>query len=363
MRRWSGPGGRGRRALRGAPARASEQTERSGAPRTEATVCLPTVQIGRRPGGSASRSAPGRPLTHAKLARMIHREPHGPITVLRMDHGKANAMDVELLDGLSEALAEADASDAQALVLTGTGRIFSAGVDLFRVLDGGAEYLGRFLPALSRALKDLFAFPRPVVAALNGHAIAGGCILACACDHRADGAGSGRLGRIRRRPDRGAGAAGRRPLPVRGARDPPLRHPAPAPPGGGLRRTHVQSRRTPSPAAWSTSWSTRTASPIAPSRPPGASPPSRRARSSSASASSAGRRWIGCRPSSGSSTPRSTPSGPGRRFTRTSGSTSTGHSRRAEPRHGPNDQLMTGEDQLKRQMDSSYGSVRSRSGA
>jgi len=132
---------------------------------------------------------------------MIHREPHGPITVLRMDHGKANAMDVELLDGLSEALAEADASDAQALVLTGTGRIFSAGVDLFRVLDGGAEYLGRFLPALSRALKDLFAFPRPVVAALNGHAIAGGCILACACDHRlmargADGSGGSGGGRI-----------------------------------------------------------------------------------------------------------------------------------------------------------------------
>ncbi len=124
---------------------------------------------------------------------MIHRESQGPITVLRMDHGKANAMDVELLDALSEALHETDAAGAEAVVLTGTGRIFSAGVDLFRVLDGGAEYLGRFLPALSRALKDLFTFPRPVVAALNGHAIAGGCILACACDHRlmarpADGA-------------------------------------------------------------------------------------------------------------------------------------------------------------------------------
>jgi len=129
---------------------------------------------------------------------MIHREPHGPITVLRMDHGKANAMDVELLDGLSDALSEAETSDAEALVLTGTGRIFSAGVDLFRVLDGGAEYLGRFLPALSRALKDLFTFPRPVVAALNGHAIAGGCILAAACDLRlmaqgSDGSG-GRIG-------------------------------------------------------------------------------------------------------------------------------------------------------------------------
>lgn len=125
---------------------------------------------------------------------MIHRDHHDSITVLRMEHGKANALDTELLQDLIDALEEIARSDASAVVLTGTGSIFSAGVDLFRILDGGTEYVQSFLPALTRALRDLFALHRPVVAALNGHAIAGGCILACACDHRIMAQGKGRIG-------------------------------------------------------------------------------------------------------------------------------------------------------------------------
>jgi enoyl-CoA hydratase len=64
------------------------------------------------------------------------------------------------------------------------------------VLDGGRDYLDAFLPAISRALRTLFAFPRPVVAALNGHAIAGGCILACACDLRLMAHGGEARGKI-----------------------------------------------------------------------------------------------------------------------------------------------------------------------
>ena len=113
---------------------------------------------------------------------MIHRDDHDSIAVLRMERGKANALDTELLEALDAALGQAEGSGARAIVLTGTGSIFSAGVDLFRVLDGGGDYLSEFLPSLARTLRRLFAFPRPTVAALNGHAIAGGCILACACD-------------------------------------------------------------------------------------------------------------------------------------------------------------------------------------
>jgi len=125
---------------------------------------------------------------------MIHRDHHDSITVLRMEHGKANAMDIDLLENLIEALEEVEHSDASALVLTGTGTIFSAGVDLFRVLDGGADYVQRFLPALTSALTALFTVPRPVVAALNGHAIAGGCILTSACDFRIMARGKGKIG-------------------------------------------------------------------------------------------------------------------------------------------------------------------------
>ena len=125
---------------------------------------------------------------------MIHRDRRGPVSVLRMEHGKVNALDLELVEALAGELATAAASDCRAVVLTGTGGSFSAGVDLFRVLDGGPEYASRFLPALDRMFRELFLFPRPVVAALNGHAIAGGCILACACDRRLMATGRGRVG-------------------------------------------------------------------------------------------------------------------------------------------------------------------------
>jgi enoyl-CoA hydratase len=125
---------------------------------------------------------------------MIQREDRGPIAVLRLAHGKASALDTELLEALDRCLRELDEARPEAVVLTGTGSIFSAGVDLLRVLDGGTGYLAGFLPLLARAVRRLFAFPRPVVAAVNGHAIAGGCILACACDWKVMAAGEGRIG-------------------------------------------------------------------------------------------------------------------------------------------------------------------------
>ncbi len=119
---------------------------------------------------------------------------HGGVRLLRLDHGKANAIDVELFEALMAALDAAESDGCRALVLTGSGSIFSAGVDLRRVLGEGEEYLRRFVPLIGEGLRRLFAFPRPVVAALNGHAVAGGCILACACDRRIAAAGPATVG-------------------------------------------------------------------------------------------------------------------------------------------------------------------------
>jgi enoyl-CoA hydratase len=124
---------------------------------------------------------------------MIERSEHEGILTLRLAHGKVSALDVELLDALLREL-DGAAQGARALVLTGTGTIFSAGVDLFRLTQEGADYVRRFLPLLSRLLRALFAFPRPVVAAANGHAIAGGCVLVLACDVRLMAEGAGRIG-------------------------------------------------------------------------------------------------------------------------------------------------------------------------
>jgi enoyl-CoA hydratase len=110
------------------------------------------------------------------------------IAVLRLAHGKVNALDVELLEAIVVAFGEV--ADAPAVVLTGAGSSFSAGVDLPRILTSSATEIEYFLDALSRALLTVFTHPRPVLAAVNGHAIAGGCVLAVSADVRLMSGGS-----------------------------------------------------------------------------------------------------------------------------------------------------------------------------
>jgi enoyl-CoA hydratase len=122
-------------------------------------------------------------------------ERRGDVAIVRMAHGKASALDLEFCEALTARLDECrgPASPA-AIVLTGTETIFSAGVDLLRIVDGGAAYVRAFLPAVSRTFETLFTFPAPVVAAVNGHAVAGGCVMACASDIRLMAIGPGRIG-------------------------------------------------------------------------------------------------------------------------------------------------------------------------
>jgi enoyl-CoA hydratase len=124
---------------------------------------------------------------------MILRSEREGILTLRLAHGKVSALDVELLDALLRELDRVD-DEARAVILTGTGSIFSAGVDLFRITREGADYVRQFLPLLSRFVHALFTFPRPVVAAANGHAIAGGCVIVLACDVRLMAEGDGKIG-------------------------------------------------------------------------------------------------------------------------------------------------------------------------
>ncbi len=102
--------------------------------------------------------------------------------VVRLDHGPVNALDVELLRAITRTMR--DLADGPAVVLTGTGSAFSAGLDLRRLLEGGPDYAAELIPALDEAFLAVFNHPRPVVAAVNGHAIAGGFVLAAASDLR-----------------------------------------------------------------------------------------------------------------------------------------------------------------------------------
>lgn len=128
------------------------------------------------------------------MAGVIERSDDGGVAVLRLAHGPVSAMDLELCRAVGAQLRALATEPPQAVVLTGTGRAFSAGVDLRRVVDGGPAYVAEFLPALSEMFRAAFELAKPVVAAVNGHAIAGGCVLAAAADAVLMAGGGGRIG-------------------------------------------------------------------------------------------------------------------------------------------------------------------------
>ncbi|GAY12805.1 enoyl-CoA hydratase/isomerase family protein [Pseudonocardia sp. N23] len=125
---------------------------------------------------------------------MIERVDDDGVAILTMAHGPVNAMDIELCEGITETFRGLTADPARAVVLTAGGGSFSAGVDLRQFLDGGAPYVERFLPALAACFRAVFDLPKPVVAAVNGHAIAGGCVLAACADTAIMADGKGRIG-------------------------------------------------------------------------------------------------------------------------------------------------------------------------
>ena len=110
------------------------------------------------------------------------------VTTVRIDNPPVNAFDLGFVE---DAVATIRGIHGP-IVLTGTGTCFSAGVDLRAILDGGPDYVEAFFAAASAAFLAVFDHPAPVVAAINGHAIAGGCVLAMAADMRLMSAG--RLG-------------------------------------------------------------------------------------------------------------------------------------------------------------------------
>src|ERR1700694_1483539 len=124
---------------------------------------------------------------------MLTSELNDGILTVTLAHGKASALDLELCDALRHKFQHASKSDdVRAVVLTGTGSIFSAGVDLPRLINDGRAYVEAFVESLDATLRALFLFPKPAIAAVSGHAIAGGAIMAFACDYRL--MSSGRIG-------------------------------------------------------------------------------------------------------------------------------------------------------------------------
>jgi enoyl-CoA hydratase len=127
-------------------------------------------------------------------AHSIALESHDGVAVLRIDRPPANAICLETAREFEVAFATEAIAQARALVITGTGRFFSGGLDLKQVPTYSQAEQRELLGALNRLLAKLYAHPAPVVAAINGHAVAGGFILALATDYRVGPSGAAQFG-------------------------------------------------------------------------------------------------------------------------------------------------------------------------
>jgi enoyl-CoA hydratase len=100
---------------------------------------------------------------------------------ITMNGPAKNALGREMMTWLLDRLREANGAP---VLLTGAGNAFSAGLNLKEVLLLDADGAASFLGLLERCMSALYQYPGPTVALVNGHAIAGGCVLTLACDHR-----------------------------------------------------------------------------------------------------------------------------------------------------------------------------------
>src|SRR6201993_1812239 len=114
----------------------------------------------------------------------VHYNSKDSIAVIRMDDGKVNALGPTMQEALNEAIDQADRDNAGALVITGNERVFSGGFDLKVLTSGEAQPAIDMLRGGFELAHRLLSYPKPVVMACTGHAIAMGAFLLTSGDHR-----------------------------------------------------------------------------------------------------------------------------------------------------------------------------------
>jgi enoyl-CoA hydratase/carnithine racemase len=118
------------------------------------------------------------------MADLIAIEEAGGITVVRMQRPPANALSLEFLAAGAEVIDRLRELRPAAVVITGSGEFFSGGVDLKLAPTLSPDQQREMVAGINRLFFDWYGLPHPVVAAVNGHAVAGGLILALCADHR-----------------------------------------------------------------------------------------------------------------------------------------------------------------------------------
>ena len=126
----------------------------------------------------------------------VRLETEGTVAIMRMAHGANNAIGQRMVAELAEALTAVRADTTiRALVLaSGIDRYFAIGLDLPELYPLPKDGFDAFMRSFERVCMDLYTLPRPTVAAVSGHATAGGAVLALCCDRRVMAAGRSVMG-------------------------------------------------------------------------------------------------------------------------------------------------------------------------
>ena len=125
---------------------------------------------------------------------MIHLERKNEVMVVTLENGKVNVLDTTFLQEIEQCFKDLSSDECKSVVITGAGNSFCAGVDLKKTFTNGDEVLSEFMDALSSCFKTLFEFNKPLIGAINGHALAGGCIISSACDYKVLAEGRAKIG-------------------------------------------------------------------------------------------------------------------------------------------------------------------------
>ncbi|NPU83243.1 MAG: enoyl-CoA hydratase/isomerase family protein [Syntrophaceae bacterium] len=116
------------------------------------------------------------------------------IATVTLSRGKVNALNEAVIDEMTACIRDLAVDPAvRAVILTGRGKFFTYGFDIPEFLEYGKEDFLRYLTKFTNFYGALFLYPKPVVAALNGHTMAGGCMIAIACDYRTMVTGKARI--------------------------------------------------------------------------------------------------------------------------------------------------------------------------